>query len=114
MTTPAGFDRFWSRYPKKVGKGAAVKAWEKQGLSRNQWLQDAIAKALEWQVLRQEWTEQGGKFIPHPSTWLNRWQWEDERPKKAQSYQFDCPHDPHCGGRNACHIKQQIAQAKAS
>jgi len=115
MNEPDGFSAFWKSYPKKVGKGAAVKAWVKQGLSTNQFVQGRIAVALEWQSKQRSWREDDGKFVPHPSTYLNRWQWEDEPPAPQQvSYSMDCPHEPSCSGRNECHVKQQIQRAKAS
>ena len=31
-----------------------------------------------------EWAEDGGRYIPHPATWLNGERWEDEvRPRRA-------------------------------
>jgi hypothetical protein len=29
----------------------------------------------------QQWTKDGGQFIPMPATWLNGRRWEDETPK---------------------------------
>ena len=29
----------------------------------------------------EQWTKDGGSFIPHPATWLNQRRWEDEEPE---------------------------------
>jgi len=70
-----GFDRFWSEYPKKVGKGAARAAWSKV---KAEPLTDQIITALHAQNGYLE--REGGKFIPLPATWLNQHRWEDEPP----------------------------------
>ena len=71
------FDVFWSAYPRKVHKADAVKMWER--LAPDDHLLDVMLAALEWQVRSDQWTRDGGRFIPHPSTWLNGRRWEDEQ-----------------------------------
>ena len=39
--------------------------------------------AIEKQKQSAQWQDNGGQFIPHPSTWLNQRRWEDELPKAA-------------------------------
>jgi len=68
------FDTFWKYYPKKVGKGAAEKAWQKVDHS----LLTRILTALRMQGKSLDWQKDGGQFIPHPATWLNQRRWEDE------------------------------------
>lgn len=74
----ARFDAFWTEYPKRVGKGAAVKAWSKvnpdDGLFRK------ILAAVQAQKTWEQWTKDGGQYIPNPATWLNQGRWDDERP----------------------------------
>ena len=70
------FDIFWQEYPKKVGKEAAKKSWNK--IRPN--LQDVL-KTLAWQKESKQWFEQAGRFIPHPSTWLNN-HIDDEPPER--------------------------------
>ncbi len=72
---PNGFDRFWESYPRKVGKGAARKAFDR-ALPK-------IAAADRIGVLmaaldrvKPTWAE--AQFIPHASTWLSEERWEDE------------------------------------
>lgn len=74
---PAGaFDLFWSAYPKKKAKGDAEKAWAK--VKPDHALAELIIAAVLAQKLSDDWTKDGGKFIPHPATWLNAKRWEDE------------------------------------
>ena len=69
----AAFDRFWSVYPKKVGKEAARKAFLKADADLS-----VMLRAIEAQKQSRQWQEDGGKYIPNPATWLNQGRWEDE------------------------------------
>jgi hypothetical protein len=82
--TPKGadlFDRFWQAYPRRIGKGSALKAWNR--LNPDVDLFEAMIAAIGWQQHQDAWTKDGGAFIPHPSTWLNARRWEDEHPGDA-------------------------------
>lgn len=70
------FDRFWHMYPRKVSKQAARRAWDK--LKPDMLLCSQMSRALKAQMQSEEWTRDGGRFIPYPSTWLNGRRWEDE------------------------------------
>lgn len=74
-STSVGFTEFWKAYPNKTGKGAAEKSWEKQKPDLA-----TVLAALAWQTKQDAWTKDQGKFIPHPSTYLNQRRWEDEQP----------------------------------
>lgn len=63
----------WGVYPRKTGKGAALKAWQKQKPDRA-----VVLAALDWQRTQPQWVKDGGQFIPHMATWLNQRRWEDE------------------------------------
>ena len=69
------FDAFWSEYPKKVGKGAAKKAFEK---ARKKATLESLVTAVRRQKCGSQWTREDGRFIPNPATWLNQERWEDE------------------------------------
>jgi len=71
-----GFGSFWQEYPRKVAKQAALKAWEKTAAIRPPLAE--ILSALEVQKSSAQWTREGGRFIPHPATWLNQGRWDDE------------------------------------
>ena len=72
----AGFAAFWKAYPRKVAKGRALKAW-KATRGRRPALADLLAK-LEQLKASKQWNEDGGKYRPHPASWLNADGWEDE------------------------------------
>lgn len=83
-----GFAAFWAAYPKKAGKAAALKAWNK--LAPDVVLQEQMGKALEVQKQSQQWRKDGGQYIPMPATWLNGRRWEDETPQtQSQESQMD-------------------------
>ena len=69
------FEEFWKAWPRKEGKEAARKAWPKVADNL-----PAILEALSWQRVSENWTKEGGRFIPLPATYLNGRRWEDEKP----------------------------------
>ena len=69
------FDTFWREYPRKVGKGAARKSFEKAMKKTDL---KTILDAVEAQRQSSQWTKDNGQFIPHPATWLNQERWADE------------------------------------
>lgn len=71
----SAFDRFWSEYPKKVGKIAARKAFERA--SRVAAL-ETLLTAIRRQKCGSQWSRENGRYIPNPATWLNQGRWEDE------------------------------------
>ena len=79
MAAPVGaelFDEFWAEYPKKVGKDAARKAFDKRKPSRD--LLARMLASIRVQAQTLAWQKDGGQFIPHPATWLNEGRWQDE------------------------------------
>lgn len=84
----AMFDRFWKSYPRKVAKENARKAFAK--LKPNDDLLNAMLSAIDKQKKSEQWTKDGGQFIPHPTTWLNQHRWEDE----MQTNDSICTFDP--------------------
>jgi len=70
------FSLFWSAFPKKKAKGDAEKAFKK--LNPDEGLMSTLLSAIEKAKKSDDWLKDGGKFIPHPATWLNGQRWEDE------------------------------------
>jgi len=68
------FASFWAEYPKKVAKPqsqrAFLKAIKKADLSK-------ILEAVKSQKESDQWTKEGGQFIPNPASWLNAERWND-------------------------------------
>ena len=69
------FLSFWDAYPKRIGKGAAYRAWkaikDRPGIKE-------LTLVIEKQSKSDQWQKQNGQFIPNPATWLNQRRWEDE------------------------------------
>ena len=78
---PPGFEAVWSEYPRKVGKDAAAKAFAKRKPDAQ--LIEAMVKAIRTQRSGEQWTKDGGQFIPHLATWLNQGRWMDEQPSSS-------------------------------
>lgn len=70
------FEVFWAAYPLRRSKADALKAWVK--LNPSEQLQASILKAIAQQSQGEDWLKEGGRFIPHASTWLNGKRWDDE------------------------------------
>jgi len=83
--TPSQFEKFWSLYPKKGGKGATLTRWNticnKPPKDRPTWVE--IKKAVYNQKKSDQW--QNPKFIPNATTWLNQSRWLDD-PAEMKSY----------------------------
>lgn len=70
----AGFDEFWSQYPRKTAKASAEKAWSK--IKPDAELRAEIMSALARSKTCKQW--QDIQFVPYASTWLNGRRWEDQ------------------------------------
>lgn len=74
--TEKRFNEFWTAYPKKVGKKAAEAIWKR--LKPDAELHDRIMTAIGRARVTEQWTRDGGRYIPNPATWLNQGRWDDE------------------------------------
>lgn len=77
------FEKIWAAWPKKQGKLQAVKTWNHLVLNPD--LLQKIRDGLEVWEKSEQWTKDGGKFVPMLSTWLNQRRWEDELPNAAKA-----------------------------
>jgi hypothetical protein len=72
-----GFAEFWRLYPRKIGKGAAERAWPRAVQEANgdwQLIVAGVQDALDFQRIDMR---EGGRFCPHASKWLNGKRWLD-------------------------------------
>ncbi len=69
-------EEFWPVYPRKVGKGAARRAAAR--LRPDADLRRRIVEAIRKQRTCDQWTKDGGQFVPHPATWLRQERWDDQ------------------------------------
>lgn len=109
------FERFWAAYPRKVGKGAAWRAWQK--IAPSETLTAVMVVAVGEQALTPQWRKDGGQFVPHPATWLHQGRWDDEPdvPSKAPTERGACAsdvlHDPPCRTWHE-HTQRVLAEAR--
>jgi len=77
-TLDPAFEDLWRRFPRKVGKPAARRAFK--AAAKNARLADIDDGLARWVRF---WREDGTaeRHIPHPSTWLNQERWNDHPPK---------------------------------
>lgn len=66
------FKKFWAAYPRKTAKDKAWEAWKKKNPPI-----DKCLRTLSLLVKTEQWTREDGRFIPHPTTWLNGGRWND-------------------------------------
>jgi len=81
----ANFSIFWSEYPKKRDKARSLKAFTK--LNPDPDLMEKILTGLGKQKRSPDWTNDNGKFIPLPSTWLNGRRWEDDTDEEQDPFE---------------------------
>ena len=70
------FDTFWKAYPRKIAKAKALQAWKKWNGNRPD-IQIVVSKIDQFKKTDQ-WTEENGKYIPYPASWINAGGWDDE------------------------------------
>lgn len=78
---PDGFETWWATYPRKVGKRKAFEAWFR-ALERIR-TNDLLEATRQFA----DFHDRDGtdtRFIPHPTTWLNRDGWSDELTPQAR------------------------------
>ncbi len=74
------FEALWQAYPKKVGKGQAVKAFR---AARKKADFDTISAGLAAAVAGWRSAGTDPQFIPNPTTWLNGERWADQPTRPA-------------------------------
>lgn len=71
----AAFERFWKAYPNAKGKKPAFNSWKRKKLDARA---DELIADVEARLSRdRKWREDGGRFIPHGSTYVSEERWED-------------------------------------
>jgi hypothetical protein len=91
-----GFETFWETYPRKIGKGAARKAW-KTALKKTD--PTTILEAVNLYKLT---CPKDPTYIAHPTTWLNAERWLDHTtPTPTTKPATPTPPPPLCGN---CHF----------
>jgi hypothetical protein len=74
-TIEAHFEKFWTVFPRRKGKGEALAAF-KRAVARKGVDPEAILAGAERYANDPNLPEPA--FIPHPATWLNQSRWDDD------------------------------------
>jgi len=88
-STPPGFSAFWQLWPRhfrKVGKSKCLSAWKKRKLEP---LTEPILAALRACRGSEDWSKDGGQFIPMPFSWLGKTPWESDLQDLAMETKVD-------------------------
>jgi hypothetical protein len=100
------FEAWWQTYPRKVGRFAAEKSYEK---ARKRAQPEELLAGAE--AYRRETQGREAQYICHPSTWLNQGRWLDETSSvkttgaiSPSRSEWVCRHTPHCGNRTTCAV----------
>lgn len=72
LVEPDGFEEFYTAYPRKVGKPAALRAY-RAALKRKAKHPDIMAGLARYMATRPD-----PRYIPYPATFLNQSRWEDQ------------------------------------
>lgn len=75
------FERFWSHYPKPVGKKAALNEWMAIKPTPDEAFTAKCIEAVERQKRSRDWIKEAGAYIPEPERWLKKGRWEDRAPE---------------------------------
>lgn len=77
------FEKWWDAYPRKTGKGAAFRAFERK---RKAFGADRLFDGLEAQMpVLSKQLDGRNDFRPHPATWLNQDRFNDPPPERTKS-----------------------------
>lgn len=96
QTAEMNFERFYKIYPKKK-KRTRVWSWFRIHNPSDE-LVDEMIEAVKRQMNTIEWQKDGGRYIPHPYSWLNSGAWENEinqnemaeTSKKSPAFSLSC------------------------
>lgn len=85
-TQEIGFASFWSAYPKKTAKPAALKSFKTAKVKPAELA--AILADIATRSTSYDWTKENGKYTPNPATYLNQRRWEDGQAAAAEMVRF--------------------------
>jgi hypothetical protein len=94
--TPAevdeAFEDWYARYPRKVGKAAARRAWM-TALRQDVEPSHLVDRVTAYASAVAAWDDGDSRFVPHPSTWLNGARYDDD------PVTWERPDDPNANPR---------------
>jgi len=97
MNLQDDFERWWKCFPRKVGKLAAQREYERARKKAS--AEDLIAGIARYLEAKPTYAD-----LCHPITFLRQGRWLDEAPRSAVVDYWDwvCPHVEPCGNRSTC------------
>jgi hypothetical protein len=83
-----GFDAFWTAYPNHAsGRKRAEVAWRKATHRVGGVRPQVIMDALRLFIRSEQWQRDGGRYVPHATTWLNQERYlEPPAPKSRRPF----------------------------
>lgn len=81
------FELFWSAYPNKKSKKPAFEKFKRIDFKKTSF--ESIMISLEKQKQSDDWTKNGGQYVPMPTTWIFNERWADEIQTPAQQQHTD-------------------------
>jgi hypothetical protein len=82
------FTEFWEMYPnKKSGPKAAKEKFKKINFKKHSF--ELIMTSIEKHIQSLDWIKEGGKFIPHATTWINQERWNADIGSTQQTSGFN-------------------------
>jgi hypothetical protein len=96
------FSAWWNKYPRRVSKKDARRAWAE--LNPSPQTIEKMMTALDWQILQPQWAKDDGQFIPYPAGYLRSERFDDEPPAhlRPKAERPECPHVERCLSRWRC------------
>ena len=79
------FELFWSAYPNKKSKKTAFEKFKRVDFKKTSF--ESIMISLEKQKQSDDWTKNGGQYVPMPQTWIFNERWTDEIQAPVQQQQ---------------------------
>lgn len=70
-----GWLEFWAEYPRKDSKARAFDLWKRHRLHAHR---EVVMNHLRSVKNTEQWTRDGGKFVPHAATYLSQKRYLDE------------------------------------
>lgn len=80
------FEKFWNEYPKRRNRKDAEWIWQREDLDE---IADEIIAVVKAYAKTNDWTKDGGKFVPLPTTFLNQERWKDEIQSNTTAQRHD-------------------------
>jgi len=74
------WEKVWRAFPKRIDESRARREFFESDANPD----EIIASLALWSV-SDEWTRDGGRWIPHPAKWLERGGWAEDPPAKIET-----------------------------